>query len=290
MAKAIPVVMDAGALSDAAAADGHAHDGQHRTLPGPAPVRLRVGGVAIDESEIAREMQHHRSDDPHHAHAAAARTLVVRMLVRLECARLGLLAGPEAGETEDEALVRQLLAREVRSPVPDQDAVDRYYHANRERLREPDRIRIEHILIPAAPDDSGARQRARAQAEILIAQLRDAPGRFQAFAAEHSACPSREQGGDLGWITHGDTVPEFERQIFMLRQGMAGLPVETRYGYHVVRVLAAERGAPLAPAEAGPRILAYLETQARQNAVHDYLQGLRERWPVEGLDQIESAA
>lgn len=299
----IPIVMDAGALSDAARkhADDHAHDHAHghghdhaghhaddpsAPVPGPAPVWLRVGDIEISEADIAREMPMHRADSPHHAREDAARTLVVRALVRLECARLGIEARPEDGETEDEALVRQLIDREVDSPMPDEDAVRRFYEANRERLHHPDRIGISHILLAAPPSDVRARGEARDRAESLIAALKADPGRFEAFAAEHSACPSREQGGSLGWIERGDTVPEFERQVFMLREGLAGLGLETRYGYHVVRVDGIVRGAPLSWPEALPRVAAYLETQARQNALQGYLEHLRERYPVEGWEQI----
>lgn len=286
----IPIVMDAGALSEAAAkatTDAHGHDDdQGHALPGPAPVWLRVGGVEIGEAEIAREMQMHRADSPHRAREDAARTLVVRALVRLECERLGIGAQPEDGETEDEALVRQLIDREVESPLSDEVSVRRFYDANRERLHHPDRVRVSHILLGAAPDDIKARLSARDRAEALIATLKDAPGRFEEFAAAHSACPSRDKGGSLDWIERGDTVPEFDRQLFMLREGLAGLSVETRYGHHIVRIDAIAKGEPLSWQEAAPRVAAYLETQARQNALHGYLEHLYGRYPVIGWELV----
>lgn len=293
----IPIVMDPGALSDAAQAHQHAHgDDPSAPLPGPAPVWLHVAGRPISEAEIAREMQMHRAATPQEAREAAATTLVIRELVRLECQRIGLVpeprdnmpqdSMPDTGETDDEAMVRQLLDREVESPTPDDAAVSRYFEANHDRLHHPHRTNVDHILLAAAPDDIASRLSAREQGESLIARLREEPGRFEEFATLHSACPSREQGGSLGWIERGDTVPEFERQIFMLREGLAGLTVETRYGHHVVRVVAFERGAPLSFEEAVPVVSAYLETQARQNAIHDYLQGLRERYPVQGWEHI----
>lgn len=288
----IPIVMDAGALSDAARAHAydHAHDDAPAApLPGPAPAWLRVGGHAIDEAEIAREMQFHRAATPHEAREAAATTLVIRELVRLECERLGIEPAPDAGETDDEARVRQLLDREVAAATADPDAAHRYFEANRERLHHPDRLQVDHILLAAAPDDIEARLHARTRGEALIAQLLEAPGRFEEFASLHSACPSREQGGSLGWIERGDTVPEFERQLFMLREGLAGLTVETRYGHHIVRVVAIEKGAPLAWDEAAPIVGAYLEARAHQNAIHDYLQGLRERWPIEGWEHVAAS-
>lgn len=284
--RGIPLVMDAGALSDASAkaAAGHSRGEDPGTpLPGPAPAWVRVGETAIDEAEIAREMQFHRAEDPHRARAAAATTLVVRELVRRECERLQLAVAAVEGETEDEARVRVLVEAEVPAPDADESALRHYYEANRERLHRPDAVRARHILLAAAPSDSAARQRAQQRGDELIAALRQQPDRFSEFAMRHSACPSREDGGELGWIERGDGVPEFERQLFMLRPGIAGLTLETRYGHHVVEVLERSDGEPLSFDEARARIAAYLETQARQNALHQYLHILAERHGVEGI-------
>lgn len=283
----IPVVMDAGALSEAAAkaaSEAHDHDADPSSpLPGPAPVFVRVAGEPIDEAEIAREMQFHRAADPHAAREAAATTLVIRELVARECSRLGLPIEPLEGETEEEARVRILLAEAVEAPEADEAALRQYYEANQARLHEPDRVRVRHVLLAAPPADIKARQRAQIQGEELLAALKAEPDRFIEFAMRHSACPSREQGGELGWIERGDTVPEFDRQLFMLKPGLAGLTVETRYGHHVVEVLERVDGAALTFAEARDRIASYLETQARQNAVHQYLHILAGQYGVEGI-------
>lgn len=286
----IPLVMDAGALSEAAAkAAAEAHDTDPGSpLPGPPPVRVWVAGQPIDEAEIAREMQHHREADPRQSRLAAARTLVVRALIRLECARLGISASPVDGETEDEALARQLLDAEIHTPCADAESVHRYYEANRQRLHTPTRLRVRHVLLAAAPVDVRARQRAQEHGEELIAALRNEPDRFAEFALRHSACPSRNEGGELGWITVGDTVAEFERQLFMLKPGLAGLTVETRYGHHVVDLLERLDGTPLSATEAHDRIAAYLETQTRQNAVHQYLQALADLHGVIGLEDSDT--
>lgn len=287
-AREIPIMVEPGPLS-AAAHDHHDHLHGHdedisASVPGPAPVWLRVGEIEISEADIAREMQMHRADSPHRAREEAARTLVLRTLVRLECERLGIEAQPVDGEAVDEALVRQLIDRELDSPTPDEASVRQFFEANRERLHQPDRIRVRHILLAAAPDDIRARTQARERAETIIAELKRTLALFDMLAAQHSACPSREQGGDLGWVERGDTVPEFERQLFMLRPGLAGLSLETRYGHHVVCVDGIEKGEPLSWDEAAPRISAYLETQARQHALHGYLEQLHARYPVSGWE------
>lgn len=249
---------------------------------------VRVGATTITEADIAREMQHHRASDPHVARAAAARALVVRELLRLEVERLSVagVACRQDGETLEEACVRELLEREIVAPRPDDAACRRYFDGNRDRLRKPDRVLLRHILIAAAPDDVDGRGRARELGEQLIAELRRVPARFEEMARRLSACPSRESGGSLGWIERGATTPEFERQVFLLGPGLAGLTVESRWGHHVVLVDAVERGESLDYPDAAPRIAAYLEAQARQHAIREYLLRLTERYPVRGFEFI----
>lgn len=292
MNRIIPIVMDQGALSDAARkqqaeAHSHAHaDDPGKPIAGPAPAYLLVAGKPITEAEVAREMQHHRADDPHQSRKDAARALVVRELLRLEVERLRIADGIERidGETLEEACIRVLLEREVPIPDPDEGTCLRYYERNRGHLHRPDRLRVRHILLAASPADSAARIRASQFGEELIAELREHPERFAEFAMRHSACPSRDDGGDLGWIERGQTTPEFDRQLFRLKPGMAGLTVETRYGHHVVQIDEIVRGEPLSYAEAAGRIAAYLETQVRQNAIHQYLQKLQVQYEVVGLE------
>lgn len=295
----IPIVVNAGTLSNEArpqtAAHAHVHaaaNAPSRPPTGPAPVYIRVVGVEISEAEIAREMQHHPAASPQRARADAARALVVRELLRREIERLGLPAEVEAadGETLEETCIRALIEREVATPEPSEEACRHYYESNRERLRQPDRVRVRHILLAAAPGDGSAREHAGQLGKELIAELREYPHRFTEFAMRHSACPSRDDGGDLGWIERGQTTPEFERQLHMLKPGLASLTVESRYGHHVVWVDEIVRGAALGFDEAVGRIAAYLETQVKQNALHQYLQILRERYPVIGLDELEAAA
>lgn len=269
----------------------HADEGPH-SLGQAAPAYLFVGAVAISEAEIAREMQFHRAMTPERSRADAARALVVRELLRQEIVRLGLqdAVQPSGGETVEEACIRMLLEREVENRVPSEDDCRRYYEQNLDRFRAPDRIRVRHILLGAATDDVSGRFAAREQAEKLIAELKTKPHLFADFAMRHSDCPSKGEGGELGWLERGQTTPEFDRQVFRLRAGLAAFPVESRWGYHVVSVDAIESGEKLAFDRVRQRISDYLELQVRQRELQQYLQGLQERYEVRGLDAIEAEA
>lgn len=275
--------------------EAHAHHHDHadegpRSLGQAAPSWLFVGDVAISEAEIAREMQFHRAMTPERSRADAARALVVRELLRQETARLGLqdAVQPVGGEAVEEACIRVLLEQEIENRVPTEDDCRRYYAQNPERFHAPDRICVRHILLGAAVDDVGGRFAAREQAEKLIAELKAQPHLFADFVMRHSDCPSKDEGGELGWLERGQTTPEFDRQVFRLRVGLAAFPVESRWGYHVVSVDAIESGEELAFDQVHQRISDYLELQVRQRELQQYLQGLQERYEVRGLDAIEA--
>lgn len=292
-ARGIPLTVIDSARPVTQEAHEHQHDSKGegpRTLGQPAPCYLFVAEQAISEAEIAQEMQHHRAPTPAHSRAAAARALVVRELLRREVQRLGLVDQVPAGsqETVEEAGIRVLLEREIEDRVPAEEDCRRYYEQNRQLFRAPDLIRVRHILLGAAADDVTGRIRARAEAERLIAELKVNPVLFADFAMRHSDCPSKTQGGELGWLQRGQATPEFDRQVFRLREGLAAFPVESRWGYHVVSVDEIQPGAEQPFDAVRERISDYLELQVRQRELQRYLLGLRERYPVRGLDAIEA--
>ncbi|HZX75773.1 peptidylprolyl isomerase [Lysobacter sp.] len=252
-----------------------------------AAATVWVGEEAIREAEIAREMQHHPSADPHHARSEAARALVVRRLLQREAEADELASSVRlhAGETPEEACIRALVQRQLESVPPPDDATCRnYYERNRGALRRPDRARLRHILLAAQPDDPRDREGARCLAGTLLEELRCTPAAFSGLARHHSACPSRENGGDLGWITRGSTTPEFERRVFSLAPGLAQDAIESRYGFHVVLVEELLHGEALTFEDAHPLIRSHLEKTAAQAALHRYVATLFERHGVRGLE------
>lgn len=244
-----------------------------------------VDGVPINEAEIAREMQHHPARNPDEARHSAARALVVRELLRREAERLGIDAAPStAQESAEDAVIAAVLECVLDSRRPGEPDCRRYYEQNRDRLHAPHRIHARHILFAAAPADAERRSTARDRAAGLIADLQLHPERFTELAMRHSDCPSRDDGGDLGWVLRGSTTTEFERQLFNLTPGLAARPIESRYGFHVVCVDEYLRGAALSYEEAVPLIADYLEQQSRQSSVQQYLAELFDRYEVRGLD------
>ncbi len=242
---------------------------------------VSVNGVALSARDINLESANYDGGSITDRQHQAAVALVIRELLRQRATELGLLA---ADADLDDATIDRLLDQEIDIPEPDERACRRYFEQNRARFRGEDRAELRHILLPAHPDDLDQRDQVRQQAEALIAQLQSEPKLFANLALQHSACPSREQGGALGWIGRGQTVPEFEGPVLRLPAGLAERPVESRYGWHVVDVLDRQEGAALPFEAIHDAIARYLVETARSRATSQYLQVLAGEAKIEGLD------
>lgn len=259
------------------------------------PVPVSVNGVAIASVDIVRETQHHPSADPDQAWEQATRALAIRELLSQEADRLGIVAEPitdEEGrvETEQEARYRQLIEREVVVPSADEETCRRYYERNARRFCTPDLCEAAHILLAAAPGDEAARRQARETAVALIAALGQRPQDFAAMATQHSACPSAGQGGSLGQLSPGQTVPEFDAALRAMTSGVVHPePVETRYGLHVVRLDHRIEGRALPFEMVRARIAAYLDESVRRRALQQYVSVLAGRATVVGIDLAPAA-
>ncbi|KVD88078.1 molecular chaperone SurA [Burkholderia sp. ABCPW 14] len=93
---------------------------------------------------------------------------------------------------------------------------------------------VRHILLRVGEGKSESQAR---QQLIDIRRQVEAGGDFEKFARTYSQDGSASQGGDLGWISPGETVPEFERAMNGLQDGQVSNPVRTEYGYHLIQVL-----------------------------------------------------
>ena len=262
----------------------------HAQMPTGKQVTVSVNGVAIARDAIVREMQHHAAGKPIAAWQQAARALVIRELLLQRARMLDLKPEPisdEAGrrETDEEAMMRGVVDREVTVPEPDDETCRRYYDRNRARFRSPDIFEASHILFAAAASDRAAHAKAREDAAAVLAELRATPERFAELAQAHSRCPSAAQGGNLGQITAGQTTPEFEQALVALEPGqLCEAPVATRYGFHVIRLDRKHAGRTLPYEVVAGRIADYLRESVRRRADAQYVARLVSAARIQGIE------
>lgn len=254
----------------------------------PKPKTISVNEVVISREAIAREVQNHPAEKPILAWQAAARALVVRELLLQESARLDIDAEPLSDpdgrtETADEAAMRTLVEREVATPEPDEAACWRFYEQNRQRFRSGDIYEVAHILVAAPRGNVTARTAARATADTVLAAVKSDRSAFSDLATHHSDCKmSALEGGYLGQITSGQTVPEFEMALERMRPGDVAI-VETRYGFHIVRLDYRAEGKTLPFEIVRERIADYLASSVEHRALAQYISILAGRAKITGI-------
>lgn len=224
-----------------------------------------VNGVAVDSARF-----------PSPAVAA------VRELLRQRAVAAGLLDAT-AGDEGVASAIEQLLDREVPVPSAGEEECRRYYDAHQDTFRSGDLVFARHILFqvtPGAPLDL-----VRRKAEETLTAVATSPQKFEEFARTLSNCPSGQHGGNLGQISRGDTVPEFERVLF--GDGWFGiLPrlVKTRYGFHVVSIDRRVEGSVLPFEIVRQRIADLLAARVQQAALRQYVRVLAGQAEIRGVD------
>ena len=226
----------------------------------------------------------------------AASTEVLRQracteLLRQAAMAAGLLSAedpaPLAGATTDAAssAIEALLDRELHLPEPTEEACRRHHAANLPRYAHGERAMVRHVLFAVTPGMDVNALRSRAEACLLDLRCDSSATRFASVAGSTSNCPSGAEGGDLGWLTAQDCAPEFAREVLGHHEiGVLPRLVATRFGLHVVEVLAREPGTQ-PPFEAVRSAVAQaLRQQAFATALRQYLQLLAGQAHVVGVD------
>lgn len=108
------------------------------------------------------------------------------------------------------------------------------YQQHQARMQQPEQTRARHILLHV--DDEGEDDEVRELAEKLAGQLEGEDADFEALAREHSDCPTASKGGDLGYFTREQLMPEFTEAAFAMSPGEVSEPVRSNLGWHVIRV------------------------------------------------------
>lgn len=183
--------------------------------------------------------------------------------------------------------IETLLERNLALPEPSVEDCRRHYAAHESSYRTGERVRVRHILFAVTPGMDVAALRKRAEIALLDVRCHDgnATGVFASAARELSNCPSAAEGGDLGWLSAADCAPEFARELFGHAEvGVLPRLVHSRFGLHVVEVLAREPGMAQTFESVHGAVANALRQQAYVTAVRQYLQLLAGEAVVEGVD------
>jgi peptidyl-prolyl cis-trans isomerase C len=183
-----------------------------------------------------------------------------------------------------EALIQKYVSTKVVTgvSVSDQSAKE-FYDQNKDHMQRPERVHLRHILVRVEPNAPAAdKEKARAKAEDLLKRAKGGED-FGKLAAENSDDPgSKVRGGDLSWISRGQTVPPFEQAAFALTKPNELSPVvESQFGYHVIQLVEREAASAVPFEEARGRITQMLQQKQAGEKLQARVEQLKKQGKVE---------
>ena len=181
-----------------------------------------------------------------------------------------------AGLTED--VLKARLAEEIKFDKLKQEIIGDLPVSDREIQEAYERVRASHILITPDIDSEEGWAEAEQKAQEIWSEL--TLDNFAELAKLHSEDSSAEQGGDLGYISRGRTVPEFEAAVFALAVDEISEPVRSMYGYHLITVTERQE----AEGEEFENVRSLIEDMIREEKGQEdlvaWFEGLREQAEV----------
>jgi peptidyl-prolyl cis-trans isomerase SurA len=176
----------------------------------------------------------------------------------------------------DQILVSKIARFEIgnRVKVSDKD-INHYYKSHQNEFWEDGRVRVRHILFIVEPGSSEKNRKTKLEQAKKILNKIEQGGDFIKLAMRHSEDVSASNGGDVGFVTKGKMVPEFEEAVFKLKTGQTSDIVETEYGYHIIRVDEIQDGKTLALKDAKDSIANILSKKKEKEGYDDWIRELK---------------
>jgi peptidyl-prolyl cis-trans isomerase D len=147
--------------------------------------------------------------------------------------------------------------------------IENYYQTNPEKFIQPKRIKVRHILLKADPKDAEGMTKARQKAESIREEASKGKD-FSRLAKQYSEDPgTKDRGGELGFISKGQVVPEFEEAAFGLKTGEISPVIQTAFGLHILKVdeIQEQKTDPLDKVKG--QIQTFLQTRQAREIAHD---------------------
>lgn len=152
--------------------------------------------------------------------------------------------------------------------VTDSDVVN-YYIENKELFAEPQSVKASHILVESFE-----------KATEIAHKIKNNRLFFEEAAKKYSSCPSKEQGGDLGYFSRGMMVPEFEEAAFAMESGQVSDPVKSQFGYHIIKLYDKKESSIKSVDEVRDQIANQLMAQKQQELYLHKISELKGKYPV----------
>lgn len=241
-------------------------------------VLATIAGNEIKESDLQNIIARYPEDKRAYFNTDEAKKQLLEQIVSFELLNiLGKeLKLDETQEYEDNVkqaqkdILTQLTLNKLllEVTVTDEDALN-YYNNNKNLFTQPATVTAKHILV----DD-------KALCEQIKKELDENELTFEEAASKYSTCPSKEEGGNLGSFGRGMMVPEFEEAAFNLELNVVSEPVQSQFGYHLIKVEDKNEGKEADFDEIKSQIVNKLLQEAQQRKYLDVVKELEAKYGV----------
>ncbi len=227
-------------------------------------------GIKVDPKEVSDQLQKIKQRYP-------SEDEFKKLLADMELTESDVQKQIERGMA-----IQELIDKEVAAKIKIGDeGVKSYYDANPQLFQQPEQVKASHILIKV---DADAPQTKKDEARKKIESVREKAKKgedFATLAKTYSEGPSGPSGGDLGYFRRGQMVKPFEEAAFSLKTNETSDIVETRFGYHLIKVVDKKPAQKVAYAEVKERLSEHLKQQKMDSETVTYIQGLRSGAKIE---------
>ena len=266
------------AKSEPVKAEPSAAVAEKAAAPDPETVLATVGSAEIKHKDVTAiigrlDPQRAAMYDNEMGRRAILEELVNMELFSLLGAELGVEKDPKFIETMNEVrkdVTRQFAVEAIMKDVAVSDEeIAEFYEKHKENFKVPETVRASHILV--ADEDEMKKVRADLDAGMS----------FEDAARKHSSCPSKEQGGDLGFFSKEQMVPEFGDAAFAMKVGdVSTEPVKTQFGLHLIKLVDKKEASVRPLDEVRAQLTESLLNEKKAGVYNDQLSKLREKHQV----------
>lgn len=169
-----------------------------------------------------------------------------------------------------ENMLKQFFVRQLLADVNvSEEEVEAYYNENKSEFTKPAQAKASHILVDTEE-----------QANEIKAEIEGGLS-FEEAAGKYSKCPSNAKGGDLGFFGQGQMVPEFETAVFDMEVGQMSAPVQTQFGFHLIKKTDSQEAGQATFGEVRQNIAQQLTVKKQNEAYYGKADALKEKYEVE---------
>ncbi len=243
-----------------------------------SPVLASVNGKAITEEDVNRFIaalgRNGQAYNNPQGRAAVLEQLIAQRLFLLDAQR-NLYEREQAFKDQLAAVKEQLLmeyaiSKCVESVRVTEDEVRGYYDSHKAEMMEEETVNASHILVDSED-----------KAKEILAAINAGEITFEDAARQHSSCPSSQQGGNLGDFGRGQMVPEFDTACFEMEEGEVRGPVQTQFGYHLIRLNKKNAAEALSYNDVRAALYEQITREKQQNAYQSKINQLKILYPVD---------